>query len=177
MMFVNRCLPDENWPEFESLAERIGLKKLAIVTTHMCEVYLGLPKRDWCKEADESLCIQLLDYVLNCGNFGNKRKSDSDIVKNVFVIARNPKAAFKLLQTRGLLNWKAAQKLWFLRPFAWMFQTWRYFFRGVIRKEASSKLREEFKIAQERNRMLDILGVRQASKGQTIYQNGDYVKQ
>lgn len=177
MMFVEKCIPDENWFEYAKLTERIGLKTLAIVTTRMCEIYLGLTEHNWCKEADIGLCKQLMDYVLCSGNFGNKRTSDSDIVKNVLVIARNPKAAFQLFQTRGLLNWKAAQKYYVLRPFAWLFQIWRYFFRGINRNKASSKLKLEFKTAQERNKMLEKLGVRQASKGQTYYKNGEYVKQ
>lgn len=43
MMYVERYLNDEFWnTEFKDVAVRCGLKKLAIVSTLMCQKYLGL---------------------------------------------------------------------------------------------------------------------------------------
>ena len=100
MLFVDQCLPDAAWPAFETLTEKIGLKTLAVVTTRMCEMYLGLPDRAWCAGADEGICRQLMDYVLESGNFGSKRVDDQSVSENVFVYARNPIATFKLLQKK-----------------------------------------------------------------------------
>lgn len=176
MMYVDKCLPDDKWHEFEPMSERIGLKTLAIVTTRMCEIYLGLPEHSWCRGADVNLCSQLMDYVLRSGNFGNKRISDSDVGENVFAIVRSPKATFRLLQNRGVVNWKAAQKNRFLRPFAWIYQMWRYIVKGLAREDASSKIKREYKAAKKRNKMLDTLGVRQAAKGNIIFKNGEFIK-
>ncbi len=176
MMFVDKCLPDERWPEFQKLVDEIGLERLAIVTTRMCEIYLGLPQRKWCANADDALCDQLIDYVMLSGNFGNKKTSDSDISKNAFSYASTPKAAFRLLQEQGLSNWKAAQKHKCFRPFAWIYQAFRYAVKGLKRERAVSKLKEEFSEAMKRKEMFDALGVATVAKGPIVYKNGEYVK-
>lgn len=177
MMFVDKCLQDNKWPAFQNLVKKTGLETLAIIITRMCEMYLGLIEHKWCRNADVQLCKQLMEYILNCGNFGNKKTSDSDIGENVFVLARNHKTTFKLLQERGLVNWKAARKIGILRPFAWLYQTGRYIVKGIGRKGAIAKIKEEYRTAKKRNEMFETLGVRRASKGSTIYINGKYLKQ
>ncbi len=176
MMFVNKCLTDDHWPAFYDMAEKIGLGKLSIVCTRMCEIYLGLSEHTWCKDADTALCKDLMDYVLACGNFGNKKISDADIAENVFAYASTPKMVFQLLQKRGLANWKAAKKYSFLRPFAWIYQAFRYAFRGLRRDEATVKLKDEYNNAKRRNAMFEALGVKTAAKGRVIYKNGEYIK-
>lgn len=177
MMFVDKCLPDDQWPEFENYAKRIGLDKLAVVATHMCEIYLGLPQRKWCEEADESTCQQLMNYVLSSGNFGKKMTSDTDISKNVFASARTIKSAFALLQNQGLINWKAAAKHKVLRPFAWIYQLGRYIVRGLRREQAITKLKSEILAAHKRTAMFDMLGVKTSAKGVVVYKDGKYVKE
>lgn len=176
MMFVDKCLPDEKWQEFLPLVEKTGLVKLAMACTRMCEIFLGLSERKWCAAADESLCNQLMDYVLSCGNFGNKKKTDEDISQNVFAYASTPKMAFKLLQRQGRKNWEAAQKYKILRPFAWIYQAFRYASRGLKRDQATAKLKEEYNEARKRNAMFDALGVKTMAKGIVIYKDGEYIK-
>ncbi len=150
MMFADKCLPDEKWPEFYEMARRINIDKLAIVATRMCEIYLGLPLRKWCADADTALCEQLMEYILSCGNFGSKMTSDAAISENAFAFASTPRMAFKLLQMQGLTNWKAAKKYKLLRPFAWIYQAFRYAFRGLKREGAFSKIRAEYTAAMKR---------------------------
>ena len=176
MLFVNQCLPDEKWPDFLVMVKRIGLEKLAIVSTRMCELYLGLPKRKWCSNADENLCDQLMNYVLSSGNFGNKRTTDAAISEDILAKANTPKMAYKLLQNQGLLNWKLAKKYKMLRPFAWIYQAFRYASKGFKRHQATSKIKEEFLAARKRNVMLDALGVKRTAKGIVIIKDGKYVK-
>ncbi len=177
MMFVDKCLPDEKWPEFQKLVDEIGLEQLAVVTTRMCELYLGLSHREWCAGADENLCRQLMDYVIQCGNFGNKKTSDSDISKNAFAVASTPKAAFRLLQKQGLTNWNAAQKHRMLRPFAWIYQGFRYMVKGLKRDKAVAKIKSEYSAAMKRKEMFDALGVTTVAKGSIVYKDGEYVKE
>ena len=176
MMFVDKCLPDEKWLEFEPLSERIGLKKLAITVTRMCEIYLGLPERKWCKVADEMVCKNLIDYVLSCGNFGSKWKTDNDVGKRVLTYTRGPISTIKWLQERGMVNWKAAQKRKILRNFAWLYQAIRYVYKGVSQEGSFLSVKEEYLAAKKRNLLFNSLGVKQKSKGLVVYRNGKYVK-
>lgn len=177
MMFVNKCLTDENWEEFNNMAQNVGLTKLAITVTRLCEIYLGLPnKRKWCSEANETLCSRLMDYIVSCGNFGAKRTDDSCITENVFIQAKTIKATFRLLQERGMANWQAVKGHQFLRAFAWLYQMGRYAKRGLVREEAKTKLKAEIDAAKQRNDMFEDLGIIRASKGIVIYKNGNYTK-
>lgn len=177
MMFVDKSLPDGKWPEFYELAKKIGLDRLAVACTHMCELYLGLSPHKWSAEADTELCEQLMDYVLTCGNFGNKKKTDTDISETAFTYARTPKAWFGLLQRQGLINWKAAKEHKFLRPFAWIYQWLRYISKGLKREQAVSKIRAEYTAARKKMALLDALGVKTATKGLVMYKDGKYVKE
>ena len=174
MMFAYKCLQDENWPEFQKMAQNIGLEQLAVVLTRMCELYLGLPTREWCQNANEKTCDQLMDYILSCGNFGKKRMNDEDVVTNVFVYTRTPLSALRLLQERGLVNWKVCRKYPLLRPFAWAFQLFRYLISGLRQRHAVPKLKQEYYIASQRKQLFDELGVKQASKGHAVYRNEEY---
>ena len=177
MMFVDKCLPDDKWPEFELHAKQIGLRNLAIVTTRMCELYLGLPCRKWSAEADEGLCGQLMEYIMCSGNFGIKKNTDTDISINAFTFANTPKTTFRLLQKQGIKNWEAARKHVILRPFAWIYQINRYIAKGLHREKAFSKIRAEYTAAKKRNAMFDALGINTASKGIVNYIDGKYIKE
>lgn len=176
MMFVDKCLPDERWPSFRSYAKAIGLEQLAIVATRMCEIYLGLPQRRWSNKADEKLCKQLLDYVMACGNFGNTRSDNIDIGDNILYYSSSLGSLFRLLQERGLANWETAKKYSILKPFAWIYQVFRYANRSMNRNDASATLKNEYKSARQRIKMFEALGVRQSTKGLSVYKKGRYKK-
>ena len=176
MMFADKCIEGEGWKEFLDLAEEIGLKKLAIAVAGMCEIYLGLKPRDYFVDKDTDLCRQLMDYILSNGDFGCKRTADEDTSEKVFAKATTPKMVFRILQEQGLVNWKSAQRHSMLRPFAWIYQLGRYIYRGLKRDHATAKIKEEYLSAKKRNIMFDKLGIKRASKGLTIYEDGKYVK-
>ena len=176
MMFVHRCLPDDKWPAFELMAKQTGLLKLAVATTRMCEMFLGLPRHPWCADADEALCRQLMDYVLSCGNFGRKKNVEDFTSEQALTVARSPRALLAMLQSRGLKNWKACRKYTFLRPFAWLYQAGRYVRRGLSRDRSISRVKAEYQSAQARNALFDALEVTQSSKGLAVYRQGKYSK-
>ena len=176
MMFVDKCLPDEKWNEFKPYAQAVGLETLAIVTTRMCEIYLGLPERKWCESGDRVLCKQLMDYIMACGDFGKIRADNISITENVFYAGASPRRLFSLLQERGEKNWTAAQKHAVLKPFAWLYQAFRYLFMGFGAGMDLSDTLEKYKAAKRRNEMFKALGVRQASKGLVVYKEEKYVK-
>lgn len=75
MMYVEKYLNDDFWnTEFKDAAERSGLKKLAMVSTLMCQKYLGPnPEITWCRNGNienEKLGDKLLEYIVKRGNFG-----------------------------------------------------------------------------------------------------------
>lgn len=176
MMFVDKCLPDDKWPEFRPMAKAIGLEQLAITTTRMCELYLGLPERLWCANADEVLCKELMELILSSGNFGNKWTSDEAVAITVFTYINGPVATVKWLQESGLKNWKAAHVFPVLRPFAWIYQGIRYAIRGIRQEGSISKLREEYEDSMKRTELFRALGVKQKANGLVTYRNGRYVK-
>lgn len=176
MMFVDKCLPDEKWHEFKKHAHNIGLENLAVVSTRMCELYCGLQEHMWCRDADEKACKRLMDYILSCGNFGVKQRGENGPGATILSNVRTPFALVRLLQERGIVNWKAAQKHSILRPFAWLYQIGRYLSKGLGRKNAIKELKEEYDTAKQRTALFDLLGVKQASKGLAVYRHGRYIK-
>ena len=176
MMFVEKCLSDEKWDDFCSLAHNSGLETLAVVVTRMCEKYLGLPARNWCNAANDELCEQLMEYVLESGNFGKNKKDENHTGALILSFHKSPMAAFSLLQRRGLINWKSVKKHHWLRPFAWLYQLIRYITKGIGRDHSISKLKQEYELSRERDQLFSALGVKQTSKGLAVLENGEYVK-
>ena len=175
MMFVDKCLPDEKWAEFRKMAQNVGLEKLAVVTTRMCEVFLGLSHREWCSEAEYSLCEELMKYVLECGNFGNKRTELRDYSESVFIYARGPLELFRLLQSRGMHNWRAAHDYPVLRPFAWIYQAGRYIKKSLEQSNPGSEIKSAYLQSRKRLELFDALEVRQDSKGIAVFKDGKFI--
>ena len=130
MMYVHAKLDDELWnTAFCGLAEKYGLKKLAITAAYMCKKYLGLPDHfAWYQDADEKLCDDLMTEILNSGNFGKKKpKVSYDTVRARSALSGiNRVGFFRHMQHRGEVNWKAYHKHPWLKPFAWLYQIFRY---------------------------------------------------
>lgn len=160
MMYVNAVLDDEFWQKgFAQAARTYGVEKLAQVTARMAQLYLGLriEDRTWCMEADEKVCDRFMDYIFNSGNFGGKqektRKNEIAILNH---LRRSP---FERLQTAGLHNWKAAQKFVFLRPFAWLYQSFRYVRQGIVRKNGLISVLKDSKQSREQAELFALLGL------------------
>ena len=128
MLFVHQELDDTSWKEkFRPLAVEAGLEKLAITTTYMCKKWFCLPDSiTWCDCGDEEIADRLLIQVFEDGNFGLDRAPYEVIKKSI-----KDEGTFKYLQRSGLLNWPLAQKYKFFRPFAWLYQLFRYAFIGL----------------------------------------------
>ena len=168
MMFTDKCLPDGKWLEFERLVEKTGLKKLALVTTRMCEIYLGLSPHQWCANVSEKLCSDYLMYVMDSGNFGKKRVGSDPI--NMIRIAKlkHPIRMIIELQRMGRSNWCLADHFLF-RSFAWVWQ-------GIQLIKGTPKSYLAIKTASRNNALLKSLGVKRSADGLVTYENGEYVK-
>ncbi len=167
MMFVDRCLNDEVWKtSFCPMAKSIGLDTLSITVTRMCQLYLGL-KSDgitWCSNADESLCETLMEYILSCGNFGNKRSLLSSAAATKITAKKNPIALFKHLQSHGENNWVLLKKHRFLKLFAWFYQLCRYLKLAKVQKLSPSKIKAMYDEGSRRRDMLNKLGINITSR-------------
>lgn len=168
MMFVDKCLPDERWTDFEKYASKTGLETLAIITTRMCEIYLGLSTHNWCTKADEKLCGKLMNYVLECGNFGmEKNQADKLAISRVNWL-RHPKKMVGELQKKGTENWKCASN-GLLKHFAWLWQGFQYL-------KDTPRFKKGYQKSKELNRMFNKLGVKRDGNGLVYYIDGKYIK-
>lgn len=159
MMFVNNCLNDNEWPSFSKLARQLGLEKLAITTTSLCQRYLGLPNENiqWAEDAEEDLTSELMEYVLSCGNFGRKMGMHNSV--SVIVVQNpNPITLFKNLQERGEDNWTLLETHPALRSFAWIYQGMVYIRKGLGRENAFREFWKDRKAGKRRRKMLERLG-------------------
>ncbi len=169
MMFVDKCLPDEKWEEFQKLVIDTGLERLAIVTTKMCEMYLGLPKHKWCEKADRSLCIKLMEYILKCGNFGNKRSIKDRLASGRINRSLTPISILASMQRKGLEEWRLS-RIRLLKPFAWLWKSFQ------ILKGSKPHLKDYIN-AKKQSKLLNSLGVKRDILGVAVYKDGKYSKQ
>lgn len=122
MCFADKVLTDEFWNEkFCPVLEKLNLKKFAVHTVHMCEMFFKIKSHSFASSADEELCRQLMNEICSSGNFGRNKDTFNTTVSRYIGRGIN----FRQLQAGGMFNWKAAQKHKILRPFAWIYQIFR----------------------------------------------------
>ncbi len=135
MLYVHKELDDELWySEFSEQSEKYGLKKLAVAAAHMCRMYLGLPDScRWYAEADEELCEELFSLIMKNGNFGRKMTRNTTFAKKtrVALSGMSRYGFFHHLQSRGEENWTACHRHPWLKPFAGIYQLFRYLVLGI----------------------------------------------
>jgi hypothetical protein len=166
MMYVDRELDDEFWQtEFSAAARSLGLEKLAVTVTRMCQLYLGLREDiTWCRHADEDLCAELLEHTFRQGNFGRKTPERHNTAIGVLSAAKNIPGFFRALQRRGLYNWPAARNHRILRPFAWLYQIIRYIRLGLKQKYPIRFFLHALTAEKKQGSLLDRLEVTRMNK-------------
>ena len=166
MMFADKALDDRVWnAEFAPIVRELGLETLAATVTRMCQMYLGLSNHiTWCSGADEMLCRELMEYVLNQGNFGRKLPQGSNKAVTILGATGNLRTFFRLLQHYGCNNWKAISRYPVLKPFAWLYQLIRYVVQGLRTKHPLRFLQTATKRAKTKGDFLEALGVRRMSE-------------
>lgn len=125
----------------------------------MCQLYLGLPDTTitWCRRVDKELCADLLEYLFECGNFGYKNPTDNTAAM-VISHGRGVRGFFRNLQHRGEANWELYKKHVWLKPFAWIYQGFRYAKIALGRKDALTSLKKSVEQGKKRGDLLDRLG-------------------
>ena len=155
MMFADHNLDDERYNEYAEDMRKCGLLRLAIHVTRLCQLHLGLREEgiSWCRKADESLCEELLAFVMEQGNFGIKG-GNKDKVSKVFSKYTDPVLFISQLQEVGAREWKLLKKLPCLKPMAWMYAgVWEL--RNVTAERGSLiRFIKEIRNGKRRARML-----------------------
>lgn len=159
MMYVYHNLDDEFWEkEFCPVVREKGMDTLAISATRMCQIYLGLPETiTWCKEADEKVCEQLMECLLESGNFGRKN-GQGQSVESVSTSMKRV-GLFRWLQYAGEHNWKAYHKHHWLKPFCWFYQIFRYMGQGIKSGRSRKQLKDDLNRSEQRYELLKKLGI------------------
>ena len=166
MLYVHAEMDDAYWESvFEKEAENIGLKKLAMVTTRMCQMYLGLSDTmTWCQDADPELCEDLMNYIMNNGNFGHKDAMSRKTI-SVLSMMKKPWSFLKSLQKTGCRTWKLLKKYPWLKPLAWLYQLFRWGSRGLKRRDFAKNMMKDMKKARREDVFFDNLEVVRRYRG------------
>lgn len=157
MMFADYMLDDERMREYMPDIKRCGLDQLAIIVTKMCQKYLGLPHEriTWCDGADESLCDELMEFIMGQGNFGVKAMNEK--TAKVLSGYSNPIILLRKLQEVGMEKWELVKKYPILIPFAFLYGGFDAAV-SVFRKEGGlKKVFGGIRLGQRRKRMFSKL--------------------
>ena len=171
LMYFNKVMDQEIWNnQFAPIAEKVGLKKLAVNVTKMCVNYLGLRNCDYIKkEADEDVSDLLLNMIFESGNFGsklssNQKKTDGVISFGLYNIKKN--GFFSYFQDMGLRKWKLCQKYSVFKPLAWIYGILRSLGRGLISLIKFGGLKKQIDSGNEKYDLFEKLGIEASSKTQ-----------
>ena len=148
LAFVNAELSDDVWEKvFQPVLKRTGLEKLAMVVTRMCKLYLGLSEKiTWCDGANKYHVIELMDFVMENGNFGKKNNKN---VRAMAYIGRTKETGnkniiysfFMGLQKTGMKRWKSCKRHKILNCVAWAYLPVTYILKLITGK---TKLSDTF---------------------------------
>lgn len=151
MMYVSCVLDDAFWnAEFKAAADQVGLTGAAVTATRMCQLYLGLSDEiTWCKDADLQLCWEMMELLFSSGNFGRKQGTGASI-ETVTSLFREI-GILQYLQIAGEYNWKAFHRHRWLKPFAWLYQIFRYTRQTVMAKRSGSQIKADLMRGNKRS--------------------------
>ena len=126
MMYVKQSLSNKQWKQFQEYAGGAGLINVAKTVTKMCYRYFGLSGEiEWCYDAEDALCDEMIEYLFETGNFGRKKKYSNKIA-TIKARYRETGKLMRTLQKTGEHNWHLYKKYKCVRPLAWLYQLFRY---------------------------------------------------
>lgn len=162
MLFVNYYVDDKVWNDsFRQICKSVGMEQLALITTRMCQLYLGLREDNitWCLQADKATCDQFMQYVFESGNFGHKRGIDKSNAIVEIPSVKHPIKLMRYIQEHGEKNWKLLKRYPCFKPFAWIYQCCRYIRMIVTEKVDCQKIKASYIERQNRKELFDKLGL------------------
>lgn len=165
MMYVNAVADDAFWTQkLKPAMDDTGLTEGARMAAKACQMYLGLSEGiTWCRDADASLCEEMMDIMLSSGNFGRKR-GDAGPFESVSAYIRE-KGVFRYLQFAGENNWAACHRHKWLRPFAWIYQGGRVIGKWIGSRRNGKQVRKDIRRSKRRVELYHRMNVGSAHKG------------
>ena len=159
MMYVYRNLDDDYWnSEFKAILEEKGLVKFVVTLTRMCQIYMGLPDTiTWCAEADADLAKRLMENIFISGNFGKKNKAGYKVER--VKVGFKHEGMFHALQRVGENTWDAYQKHHWLKPFCWIYQSFRFAKKFIKAGRTPSEFKDDMYRCDERYELLKELNI------------------
>lgn len=141
---------------YEKLSE-LGLWRFAQIMACVSHQYLGLPYRSWMGEVDEKLCTDVLNDILNGGNFG-KKDHDNRVDQGKVISNRGKSGVEKssFAQMSSVLNESASKnfpflyKVKILRPLGWTAAGIRIIYNMITGKRRMIKVDTLFREADRR---------------------------
>lgn len=160
MMFAKVYVDDEFWySELEAMAKKGKVDTLAKVMTRMCQKYIGLTSDiTWCNDAYEVTCDQLMEYILQQGDFGSKAGWKDQEVR-VLAESKNFFVFFQQMHESSLYSMPIARKRIWLRPIAWGYQMLRYIKKGLQREKPIETFRVNKAQGNRRRKLFNDLGL------------------
>lgn len=128
MMYAEHYLSDDYWEkEFAPVIEQLHMAQFAKTVSRACQLYLGMRTdgMQWCQDVDEAVCFRFMEFLSNSGNFGNKIETNQPSLAKT-IRYRSVWDILRRLQSFGEDNWKLLKKYPQLRPFAWLYQIFRF---------------------------------------------------
>ena len=161
MMAVNSVNDEKRFEkEFLPLFEQAGLGTFVRVVTKMCGLYLGLEKNTaWCDGADDEACRMLMENVLLSGNFGRKNPYVERPLRSLTMSFKTD-GFFKTLQKAGMETCPIFKKYRVLKPFAWIYQIFRYIKRGLAALFKGDTFKGDVSDGKERAEFYKRLGIK-----------------
>ena len=140
-VFVNSLSNDEFVDLFEAPLKEMGLWRFAQLLTICCEKYLGIDKKQWVGEAEESLIGNIIADILTGGNFGYKDKDRYGQIKYISDREANKvsdKGTFSQLlssiNAKAKTEYNFTKKCKLLLPIAWLAVVFSYLILVLTRK-------------------------------------------
>ena len=158
MMYVNEELDDIFWEsEFQDAAFKVGMEKLAVTVTRMCQMYLGLSEHiAWCRTAEDHLCFSLMKDLFSYGNFGRKQ-AEGIVFENAATVIREM-GFFHYLQDVGEKKLTLKYHYRWLKPFGWIYQL-IYLLKKSFRMKRGTKMLIDLKKSSQRYDLLKKLDI------------------
>lgn len=155
MMYVH-TLPADQWEELLLMLSSTDIDRLALTTTAMCQRYLGLRH---IVDEDGLPVEEFMNHIMEKGNFGQKAGVDGKAA--AFSLSATEQGGFfRRLQIGGLGQWKAAKKYPILRPFAWIYQSFRII--GILfkNKMGLKEIMMQRQKGMEQRKLIENLGLK-----------------
>ena len=158
IMYTEKVLDDNFWNSaFKSVARSLGYETLCKAVVRIGQLYFGLCDSIlWCKDIDDSIAIELLELALDQGDLGNK--STRDFNPTIRVLNKLNEGFFNFIKyehASGMKNWKLAQKIKLLEPFAWIYGVGRHIGKTLMDKGGIANLYSNKLKSKKQSSLLD----------------------